>query len=194
VRSRSKGNYQEVNAMVRGFTLIEMMITIAILGILTMLSAPGFAKFIAQRQLDTEATTLYTHILFARYTAVDGQFDVTICPSSTGTSCSTDWRDGWIVFEDHDSDSTVSAGDVILRVQRDALRSTLNVTIGTALRFAKMGQVSPATAGQFSFCAIKTGGTPVKFVTDVTARGVSISTTGGASRVLPTAANCTGAT
>ena len=39
----------------RGFTLIELIITIAVLGIMTTMAAPSFTKIVAQKKLDISA-------------------------------------------------------------------------------------------------------------------------------------------
>lgn len=106
-----------------GFTLVELMVTIAVVMVLTVLAVPSFQTFLAGRRVEATADTLVSDFRYARSEAVKRTNRVTICPSVTGTSCAGPgglWKNGWIVFVDDDGDGTVDVGDVVLRVQ-DAL-------------------------------------------------------------------------
>lgn len=106
-----------------GFTLVELLVTIAVVMVLTVLAVPSFQTFLAGRQIEATADTLVSDFRYARSEAVKRANRVTICPSITGSSCTGSgglWKNGWIVFVDEDGDGTVDVGDVVLRVQ-DAL-------------------------------------------------------------------------
>jgi type IV fimbrial biogenesis protein FimT len=91
--------------LARGFTLIELMVTIALLAILTTLAAPSFGKLIASTRLSSATNELYTSLSQAKSDAIRLGTRVTICPSSTGSSCSAvatpTWTTGWIIFQDN---------------------------------------------------------------------------------------------
>ena len=86
----------------RGFTLIELMFTIALAGILTALAAPSVTKLFKSNRVQTEASAFVGDLILARTEAVKRGQNVSVCVSSDGTNCLTTntWQSGWIVFSD----------------------------------------------------------------------------------------------
>ena len=62
----------------RGFTLIELIITIAVLGIMTTMAAPSFTKIVAQKKLDISARNLSLIFSESRAKATALRRDITI--------------------------------------------------------------------------------------------------------------------
>jgi type IV fimbrial biogenesis protein FimT len=85
-----------------GFTMIELMATVAIAGIIMTLAAPSFRTFILNSRLATQANTLVTALHTARSEAINRGVRLTVCKSSDGSSCTTggNWEAGWMVFTD----------------------------------------------------------------------------------------------
>ena len=85
-----------------GFTLIELMITLAIVGILLAVGVPSLKAFMQGNQLVATSNELLSALHIARSEAIKLNKRVTICESSNGTSCSAtgNWKNGWIVFTD----------------------------------------------------------------------------------------------
>jgi len=100
----------------RGFTLIELMVTLAVAAILLTVAIPSFTEMIKNNRLTTEINELVTVLNFGRTEAIKRGIDVTVCKSNTGTSCAGNWQNGWIAFVDLDDDGVVDAGETILRV------------------------------------------------------------------------------
>jgi type IV fimbrial biogenesis protein FimT len=103
-----------------GFTLVELMVTIAVVMVLTVLAVPSFQSFLMGRRVEAGADTLVSDFRYARSEAVKRTNKVTICASSNGTACTgvgALWKSGWIVFVDENGNGAVDAGDVVLRVQ-----------------------------------------------------------------------------
>jgi type IV fimbrial biogenesis protein FimT len=95
----------------RGFTLLELMVTISIGAILTTLAAPAMIRIIKGNRVQTEAASLLNDMQFARTEAVKRGSPVSICPSSDGQTClgTSNWQSGWLVFNDDNSSGTVDA-------------------------------------------------------------------------------------
>ncbi len=88
-----------------GFTLIELMITLIIVGILLAVGVPSLRIFMQDNQMVASTNELISALHVARSEAIKLNTSVTICESSDGTDCATtgNWENGWIVFVDADS-------------------------------------------------------------------------------------------
>jgi len=106
----------ELRTTIKGFTLIELMITLAIAAILLGLAAPSFNGLIKDNRLTTQINGLSASLNLARSESIKRSLTVTVCKSNGGTQCGGDWSDGWIVFEDINGNGAVDTGDIIIRV------------------------------------------------------------------------------
>ncbi|HET6724947.1 MAG TPA: GspH/FimT family pseudopilin [Gammaproteobacteria bacterium] len=97
----------------KGFTLIELMVTIAIAAILVTAGVPAFIQFVQNNRRAAELNGLVRALNMARSTAVRQRTTVRVCASSNQTDCITDWSKGWIVFADKDDDKTADTGELI---------------------------------------------------------------------------------
>ncbi|MCL4721738.1 MAG: GspH/FimT family pseudopilin [Gammaproteobacteria bacterium] len=86
----------------RGYTLIELLTTVAVLGVVTALAVPNFRDFVRNNQATEEANALVGALALARSEAVTRGVPVTVCASADNETCSdaNDWSTGWIVFTD----------------------------------------------------------------------------------------------
>ena len=127
----------------RGFTLIELMATLAVLATTLVLVAPTFSGL--YRHLNATATyhQLTTSLALARMGAIRHGQPVSICPSTDGRRCRDNvvWDDGWIVFHDPQrSGKPGSAAAVLQRVAPIGHGLALRSTGGrTLLRFTPDG-------------------------------------------------------
>ena len=105
-------------ALQRGFTLIELIITMVVAGVLLAVAIPSFTAMIKNNRLATSANAFVTAANIARSEAIKRGVRVTVCKSADGASCTTsdDWDQGWIVFADLDNNATVDAGDTLTRI------------------------------------------------------------------------------
>ncbi|HTN32847.1 MAG TPA: GspH/FimT family pseudopilin [Marinobacter sp.] len=112
----------------RGFTLLELLIVIAILAIVTTMGTNGL-QWLSER---TQASATHSNIghifALARYTAVTKQSIVTICPLDKNNICVSDWALPTAVFLDPDSKLALTADNQLIR----------------AMVLAKAGYITPS--------------------------------------------------
>src|SRR5512134_4005768 len=75
----------------QGFTLVELLTVLVILGVFLMLAAPAFSELAASQRVQTAAADLHTSLLRARSEAIKSNGDVTIAKSGSV------WPGGWVV-------------------------------------------------------------------------------------------------
>lgn len=139
----------------RGFTLIELMVTLSVAAILMMVAVPSYREFIQSNRMSTQVNLLLSDLNAARSESVKRRVPVTLCKSANQTSCSSSggYEQGWIIFADHDRDGAVDNDDMILRTQ-DATGTDLTIRgktpIQNRISFFDSGNVS--TSGSIIFC------------------------------------------
>jgi type IV fimbrial biogenesis protein FimT len=105
-----------------GFTLMELLMTIAIAAIVAMLAIPSFRYVTNSNRIAAEVNGLLGDLQFARGEAIKEGQPVTVCMSKGGTTCDTTgaaWQSGWIVYSNPTGTgtNTTPAAGSILRIQ-----------------------------------------------------------------------------
>ena len=102
----------------RGFTMIELVITLAIAAIIAGLAVPSFSQMIKNNRRDVRINQILNTLTLARSEAIKRGVAVTACKSANGTSCGgSGWESGWLMFVNNDDDgATIDVGEDILRV------------------------------------------------------------------------------
>lgn len=98
-----------------GFTLIELMITLALAAIILTLGVPSFNETIRTNRVATQVNELVTALHLARSEAIKRATAVTVCASADQATCSgsKDWRTGWIVVTDDNTTGSPSENTVV---------------------------------------------------------------------------------
>jgi type IV fimbrial biogenesis protein FimT len=101
-----------------GFTIIEMMMTVAIGAILTMIAVPSFRYVTNSNRIAGEVNGLLGDLQFARSEAIKEGQNVTVCVSAAGATCdgTSTWQSGWIVYS-NSTNTTIPVAGTILRIQ-----------------------------------------------------------------------------
>ena len=103
----------------KGFTLVELMVSITILAILTAIVIPNFNEFVIKIRVDNEISQLHRLLLVARNSAINANQNVTVCPLDIDSNCTSDWKKEIIVFIDGNKDDIFNAdlNEVIIRMK-----------------------------------------------------------------------------
>ncbi len=97
----------------QGFTLVELVVTIALLAVITTIAVPSFTETLRAWRRDSATRVLLGSMQLARAEAIKTSRKVYMCVSSDGETCddTNDWKAGWFVWvdrdnsEDYDSDA-----------------------------------------------------------------------------------------
>ncbi len=184
----------------RGFTLVELMVTISLIAILTTLAAPSFTQMIASTRLSAATNELYTSLVQAKSEAIRSGGRVTICPSSDGATCLTSatptWATGWITFNDGTrttSNPVVDAGETISQIGQpvsDAIKITGNAAYAS---FASDGTAKLINGGLYA-ATIRVCSSSTSLNNDSRVRDIKIIRTGRIeiTKTTGVAASCPG--
>lgn len=149
-----------------GFTLLEMMMVLVVLGILVALGAPSMAEILRRNALDSMLADLRSSLSFARSEAINRSRLVTVCQSDDGERCTSDdsgnWSNGWIVFVDPSNAGVVDDGEEILRshgaLAAGTTASLNNVIQRDFVQFDRNGFIGDDGAAQGLFVLCQAGG------------------------------------
>lgn len=98
----------------KGVTLLELMITVAIVAILLTVVAPNIQAILIKNRIVGEINALSSVIQFARNNAIDEQIETIVCPSEDFSVCTSNWNHGKIVYVDLDGDGERGATEELL--------------------------------------------------------------------------------
>lgn len=111
--SESRGRAWGGFSSIRGFTLIELLAVVSVGGLILAIAVPNLRTFIQNKRIATAATDFFLAVNTARSEAAKRARQVVMCrsanPGATTPACggtSLVWTDGWIMFNDCDTDGT----------------------------------------------------------------------------------------
>lgn len=101
---------------VSGFTLVELMITIAVLAVLVAIGLPSFQGSLRSNRVTATTNELIASISLARSEALRNPAGAVMCTTTNGATCGGSWNDGWMVWLDANGDGNPGGpNDRVLR-------------------------------------------------------------------------------
>jgi type IV fimbrial biogenesis protein FimT len=140
-----------------GFTLIELMFTIAVIAVLLGIGVPNFREFVMNSRMTSAANDLLGDLNLARTEAIKRRSQVVLCATDGGTDsgCSTSGSafTAWLAFVDANGDNTFQSTEVVLR-RHARVPTTINgiATGGLSVTYRPSGFSAPASATRVLFC------------------------------------------
>ncbi len=135
-----------------GFSIVELAVTVAIIGLTLAIGLPSMNDTMHSRRIDTSISKLSKDLIYSRSYAITNQRVVTICPMKSDV-CSNDWSIGYTAFLDINGDAVFNANDKKLQVNDEfsygefMFSSTPSTNV---LQYRANGQIT--TQGLFVYC------------------------------------------
>ena len=129
---------------VHGFTLIEVMVTVAIAGIAIAIAIPGLSSFTLQMRVDNEVSEIQRLLMTTRNAAINSGVQATLCPLAADDSCAA--NNNWA------GRIGVVTNNVLIKEreaieQGDVLQFAFNQVV-----YAPSGQLANNNTGAFTYC------------------------------------------
>lgn len=145
-----------------GFTLIELIVTVAMISILTIAAGPDLGSFMQRNKMSTQTNNFVTSLNAARSEAAKRVSSVTVCIGNAAQDTCVggaypNWEDGWIIFVDDNNNATIDGGETILNVNNEVsggttIRSDEYVSSITYRGDGTPTVLAASTSGTFKVC------------------------------------------
>lgn len=137
----------------RGFTLIELMLVVAIAAVLMGFGVPSVTGILNSNRLTSASNALLSSLRLARSEAFKRNGRVIVCKSADGDTCTSagGWEQGWIVFHDANHNGEHDGDEVVIERGNPlagSLRLTGNSSVGKYVSFVATG-TARMTGGGF---------------------------------------------
>lgn len=168
----------------RGFTLPEALVTVAILGVLAALAAPSFQPLIEKWRVQQTLERMQSTLYYARSEAIKrgGRIGIQKIPKTTPgctlAETTQEWGCGWFVFVDSNDSGKWNSGEEILQtIPIAANTDVIHKTGGASIKVDRYGMMSGLNAKGFIFSPHPAG------ISSPSTRGICMAS-GGRIRVI----------
>ena len=140
-----------------GFTLIEVLVALAILVSLTAIGVPSLMEFTVKLKVDNEISHLYRLLLSARNAAINTGKFTTVCPLNDENYCTNDWTQSIYVFTDTNDNKRFEPNDnEHIIIMKEAIDEQDKLQYGknrNGVTYASTGHLSGwGQNGTFKYC------------------------------------------
>lgn len=172
-----------------GVTLLELMVVLAVSAVLLTIGIPSFSSISANNRLVNATNSMVASLHLARSEAIKRNSRAVLCASATGTACTGDWHQGWLVFHDANNNAALDAGEVVI-LKQQALPNGFKIKGGGA--FSKYVSYAPTGGAKYVSGAWQFGTLTLcnESGTSNAAREIKISNSGRPRTVKITLAAC----
>jgi type IV fimbrial biogenesis protein FimT len=144
------------SAVQSGLTVFELIMTLAIAGIILTIGAPSFQFFIQKQRIKSAVGTMHQSLNRARGEALYENTPVIACPGHPEEGCrpGSDWSDGWIVFPDRNGDRNFQPTELPVHHAPGISQVGIHSSAGRQqIRFLAAGH-APGSNTTLRFCAL----------------------------------------
>ena len=155
----------------RGFTLVELLVSLAIGSILMSLTVPAMTGMLNTQKAISATNALFAGLNLARSEAIKRNARAVLCKTANGLTCTSSggWEQGWILFHDLNNNAALDAGEEVLRQQGPAsagIRLAGNLPIANYVSYTPIGTAKLISgafqAGTFTLCMESSGSADVR--------------------------------
>lgn len=186
----------------RGFSIIELMVALAVLAIFLVLATPMISTTLEKNNVSSATNSLLGSINYARAEAISRGTYVSMCPTTDGKTCaaSTAYDTGWLIYAYTSSpvaqaayDSTKS-NNILLRYITARSGVSIQAENTKVLTFGPQGEMKPDnTPSAFDICYQQASGGSAQSTSEVPGVLLTLESSGNAfNQTLAAGAACTG--
>jgi type IV fimbrial biogenesis protein FimT len=144
-----------------GFTLVELLVALAIGGVVLLLALPTYRTWIAELEVQDRVNALVNAMSLARSEAIKRGARVNLCQSTDGSRCagSGGWETGWLIYAEHDRDGEIDPAESLIRVEPSAkpgITISGNKPVAEYVSYTRMGHTrmhnGALQMGTFTVC------------------------------------------
>ena len=173
MRNQSTRTHGAVNRLQYGFTLLELIVVLAVGSVLLSVTVPAMTGMLRTQRSISTVNALFASLSLARSEAIKRNARAVLCKTADGVSCTTHggWEQGWMVFHDTNNNAARDPGEPVVQHQGPAapgMRLSGNTPVSNYVSYNALGTAKLASgafqAGTFTLCPASASSTDVRQV------------------------------
>ncbi len=183
----------------RGFSLLELMITLAVAAILLVIAVPSFRDLMHRSQVSSASNELLASLAYSRNEAINRGQLVSMCPSANGAAAcagGTTFDTGWIVYTyptgAASANKAYAAPAILLRATTARTGVSMQSKDAKVITFGQQGQLKNPSSPTLTFVTCYLDGGTAQSTTKVPAAQLDVNGSGSVTtKSLADGASCT---